>query len=199
MVVSSHAQLPPSPPSRGVAHAWREAADYLQLSGEQRSQLGRVRGEHEQQMAGLVRRDRDLRGKRDQQGLQQLCAESRQAHEGLQGRLRALLSAPQLERLAVLEQAFSLMPIVESAQAAGLVSDRLSTAPAGLPQQQVSVDVSFVRAAPAALPGCPAVQQEVRPGMVDGRVDRPLSPSKSPTGAKATVDQRGPTGQEPKR
>lgn len=195
-----HAQLPAPPAARGSQHSGREVADYLQLSAEQRIQLSRAHSENVQQLNGLAQRAEPLRVQHDTRGLQRLCEASQRLQQAFHSHVRSMLTVSQMERLAALDQAFSLMPIVQSAQAAGLMSDRLSTSPAGFPQGQVSEEVSFVRARPAALPGCPLPAQQVRPGTVDSALgDRPSLTSDITPGPVLPVPQTDSTGSEPKR
>lgn len=191
-MLSSAAQ---TPAPRAAQHGWREAAAFLMLSNEQWAQLRVARAEHDQQMAQLASQARQLHERKDEHGLRQLCQRSRLLASSFRDKLRPTFTPQQLERLAQLEQAFTLMPIVQSAQSAGLIADRLLTSPEGLPQQQVELEVSWQRVTPPALPGCPAQEMVVRPGTVDERGHAPVEPQK-PTAAATSAPRserfRGP-------
>lgn len=77
---------------------------------------------------------------------------------------RRLLSAAQQARLATLEEAYSLMPVIESAQRLNLMKRQLTGPPAPLPQGSVEMDYAYVRVTPRPLPGCSAGPQTLRPG-----------------------------------
>ena len=106
-----------------------------------------------------------------------LCAHSRQRLAHHIDQARAVLTPEQTSRLAVLQQAFELVTTVESAQAAMLLPERLSAAPVGLPDGQLSNEFVFKRQLASPLPGCPAQAQQVLPE-VNGPV--PSSPSATP-------------------
>jgi hypothetical protein len=141
-------------------HLQREVARYLDLSPTQQQQLASVNADWSVQLQAL---QSQAQSRRDTAAREALCRVSRQRQAEHQQRTRALLSAEQLARLAALEQAFLLMPVIESAQSASLMPDRLELVPAGLPDGGVVVESNYRRAAAAPLPGCPAVTQNMRP------------------------------------
>lgn len=132
--------------------------------------MRQARSDHDKRMAALAQEALRLEKQGDERGLARLCQQSRQLSTEHQAQMRRLLGDTQLQRLAQLEQAFQLMPVVLSAQAAGLLDDRLTVAPEGFRQFQVSHEVSFRSVAAKALPGCPADSTEVREGTVTGGV-----------------------------
>ncbi|PTT89807.1 hypothetical protein DBR42_07180 [Pelomonas sp. HMWF004] len=92
-----------------------------------------------------------------------LCQQATAARAEWLAGSRAVLTPPQLARLAQLEAAFLLMPVIESAQAAGLLDDRVALPPRGLPEGRVAQEASWLRVPAAALPGCPAAPTTVAP------------------------------------
>ena len=78
---------------------------------------------------------------------------------------RALLKPAQMTKLAALEQALTLMPIIQSAQSVNLLSGILTGPPAGMPDGTLEVEFSYVRSTVVLLPGCRASPQVVRPGV----------------------------------
>lgn len=163
----------PVTPNRSDRHAWQAAAQYLQLSPAQWQQMLAARSIHDRAMAALAQQAGKLVSPRDAAAKAQLCQRSKLQMGVLRDELHKLMSAQQLALLDQLEQAFALMPLVESAQAAGLIADRLDAPPVGLPQQQVVTASTWQRATPRALPGCPAHETHIRPGMIDSHTAQP--------------------------
>ena len=95
--------------------------------------------------------------------LETICTQSQTRRQKTMVEVRALLKPAQITKLAALEQAFNLMPIVQSAQSVNLLSAALTGPPAGLPQGSVDVEFSYVRSIAVPLPGCLASRQMVYP------------------------------------
>ena len=95
--------------------------------------------------------------------LESICTQSQTRRQKTMVEARALLKPAQITKLAALEQAFNLMPIVQSAQSINLLSGELTGPPAGLPQGSVDVEFSYVRSIAVPLPGCLASRQMVYP------------------------------------
>ena len=182
---------------RSEQHRWREVAAFLQLTPQQWEHLREVRSNHDRQMNELADQARTLQTRKDEAGLLQLCLRSKALANDLRDKLRPMFTPPQLQQLAQLEQAFALMPIVQSAQSAGLVADRLSTAPEGLPQEQVAVEASWRRVVPVPLPGCTMQASEVRSGVVDNRRETSVPASQTKGAAPAAPAQKGSPGPKP--
>lgn len=160
---------PPQPSPRLL---WREADAFLALTAGQRQALQAL---HEAQ-------ERRLQALRDAHARQSpavptptLCQQARQVRADWLAGSRAVLTPPQLARLAQLEAAFSLMPVIESAQAAGLLDDRVALPPRGLPEGRVANVVSWVRMPAPALPGCPPGSTTVVPEVERDPPDAPAS------------------------
>jgi hypothetical protein len=137
----------------------REASGYLGLSGEQARRLHGLRhawAQERQQLQAQVAKTADLAD---------LCARSRARQAELMTQARELLDREQLQRLALLEQAWQLQPKVEAAQALLLLPATQRGAPAGLPQGSVETEFSYRRVAAAVLSGCPV--DRVFPGTED--------------------------------
>jgi hypothetical protein len=194
-VAAALAQVPP----RSEQHRWREAAAFLQLTPQQWEQLREARANHDRQMNELAGQARVMQTRKDEAGLQQLCLRSKALANAFRDKLRPMFTPAQLQQLAQLEGAFALMPIVQSAQSAGLIADRLTTAPEGLPQEQVVVEASWHRVVPVALPGCPVQATEVRSGVVDTRRDTSIPSSQSEGATTVAPAQKRSPGHEPNR
>ena len=95
--------------------------------------------------------------------LETICTQSQTRRQKTMVEVRALLKPSQITKLAALEQAFNLMPIVQSAQSVNLLSAALTGPPAGLPQGSVDVEFSYVRSIAVPLPGCHASRDVVYP------------------------------------
>lgn len=178
------ALLPPMAPASAQAptrHLLRDVARYLELRPEQHGRLAEIEAGWQGYLADAHRRaasiDQAPAAQRAQPA-ERLCAESRERQQLAERDARALLDAPQRTRLAELERALQLLPVIESAQAAHLLPPQLMLPPAAMPEGQVEVAVRFVRAEPMPLPGCPARSQNTRPGVEP--VD-PASPRRPPS------------------
>ncbi len=148
----------------------RDMARYLELGADQLQSLSRLDTEWSAHLAQRAERARLVeaalaqasaarapdRRRIDEQTreLEALCVQTHERQAELMRQARLLLNGDQLTKLAALEQAFALMPIIQSAQAAHLLAPTLSVAPAGMPDGTVFAEVAFQRAAPALLPGC---------------------------------------------
>lgn len=95
--------------------------------------------------------------------LESICTQSQTRRQKTMVEARALLKPAQISKLAALEQAFNLMPIVQSAQSINLLSGELTGPPAGLPQGSVDVEFGYVRSIAVPLPGCLASRGVVYP------------------------------------
>lgn len=162
VVAAAHAVgAPPTGPGAAMAQdrsALSALGSYLGLAPAQQQQLADVQARWQQ---ALVPLRASAARTRDASGRAALCARSRAAHAKHQQDARAVLNDEQRSRLGALEQAFSLMPVVEAAQRGLLLADRLSSAPAGLPTGSVEIEFNWIRAPAPALPGCPALEQKV--------------------------------------
>lgn len=149
--------------------AWRDAASFLDLST---TQMAAMRAAH----AEYTRELQELSGQAQALGARKaavpsvtdaanpaLCQRSQALNAAYRTKVRAPLSDAQLKRLAQLEQAMELLPYIESAQAAGLIADRIKLPVVGLPLGTVEADYIWRRQAATPLPGCPAsvVHREV--------------------------------------
>ena len=148
------------PPQRRTTLLWREAATFLELTATQRQALDALQVAYSGRLQALRELQAQARAKSPDTGLCQQATAARA--EWLAGS-RAVLAPAQLARLAQLEAAFALMPVIESAQAAGLLDDRVALPPRGLPDGQASQSVSWLRVPAGTLPGCPAAATTVVP------------------------------------
>lgn len=155
----------------------REAVRYLELSAEQVKTLTSTNAAWLTYRATAAARagqlDAEIKvqtrlAKPDQAALKKhhaelatICAQSQTRLQQATVASRASLQPGQLVKLAALEQAYALMPIVESAQRVNLLSSVLAGPPAGMPDGGVEVQFSYVRSAAIALPGCPASKEVV--------------------------------------
>ena len=160
-----HVSAQPSAPRQRL----NEVASYLSLSSEQHRQLRDLDDSLRSQF--LQARQQAARAGSAERAA--LCERSRLQQRQASEQARALLSEAQLARLGALEQALSLLPAIESAQAAHLLPNELALPPVGLPQGQIEVPVRLVRSAPIPLPGCPAPQQTLRPELEPAAPRRP--------------------------
>ena len=172
---SAQAAEPPtaaagSAPSRSERLAWQAATEFLGLTSSQRGRLADASRTRDQALLALTQQAQRLAPARDAKALAHLCEQARSIDGQHRGELRLLLAPAQLERLQLLEQAMSLLPAVESAQAAGLLAGSVAVPPLGLPAGQVESDYRWQRVPAPALPGCAA--SKVRPGVNIGP-DRP--------------------------
>ena len=137
-----------------------EAARYLGLTAAQQAQIDSTVQAWRDELAALR-----ASAATAQSGAQAsaLCQRSHQRLAHHIERSRAVLTPEQQGRLAALEQALQLFTTVESAQAALLLPERISAAPAGLPAGHIDSEIVFRRMPAPALPGCPKSSQQVRP------------------------------------
>ena len=152
------------PSSRAERLEWREAARFLDLSDAQMAQVQAARSERERGLRKLAQQAERAAGGTD--AMAAICREAGEHEAALRGKVSALLLPSQLARLEQLRQAFQLMPLVESAQAAGLLTDSLNVAPGGLPQGSAEVAVQWQRVPAKPLPGCAdtTIHREVSTG-----------------------------------
>jgi hypothetical protein len=156
LLVAGAATLAQANPRRAAG----EAARYLAITASQQAQIdatvqswkAELQVLHGSDAAGLSAAQKAA-----------LCTRSKQRLAHHIDQARAVLTAEQTRRLAVLQQAFDLLTVVESAQAALLLPERLSAAPAGLPDGQLSNEFVFKRQLALPLPGCPTQAQQVLP------------------------------------
>lgn len=142
-------------PSRAERLAWREAARFLELSNEQLVQVQAARVERDQALRELTARAATAAGGGvGADALAHICREAQQREAAYQGKVSALLQPQQLQRLDQLRSAFRMMPLVESAQSAGLLPEALQVVPIGLPEGSAEVAVRWQRVPAAPLPGC---------------------------------------------
>lgn len=116
---------------------WPQISKYLELTPQQTLELLRIQSEWSLYLASKVRRvaqvESELRdvtlaevvdpmalGLRYME-LEAICRESRQTDARLRERARKLLKADQAAKLAVLEQAYRLLPVIADADAAKLM------------------------------------------------------------------------------
>lgn len=97
-------------------------------------------------------------------GLEAICLQSHERREKAMIETRALLKPVQIAQLATLEQAITLMPIVESAESVNLLSGTLRGPPAGMPDGTIEVEFGYTRTVNVPLPGCRKSPQVIRPG-----------------------------------
>lgn len=153
-----------APPSRAERLAWRDAARFLELSDAQMAQVQAARAEHERGLRELAQQAE--RAAPGTEAMAAICRHAGEHEAAFRGKVSALLLPPQLAQLAQLRQAFELMPLVESAQAAGLLPDSLNVAAGALPQGSAEVAVQWQRVPARPLPGCTGttVHREVSTG-----------------------------------
>jgi hypothetical protein len=108
----------------------------------------------------------------------ELCRQSQALQSAQRTQLRSLLTARQVDRLRQLEEAFSLLPTVESAQALGLMVDSLQLPPASLPTGSVTVATSWRRVAANPLPGCSAETRVLKEVELNG-AGQPKTPERN--------------------
>ena len=162
----AHAAEPPtaattSAPARSERLAWQAAIEFLPLTPAQLGQLAIAKRTRDRALLGLAPQAQRLTPARDATALASICEQARTIDGQHRSELRTLLAPAQLERLQLLEQAMSLLPAVESAQAAGLLADSVGVPPIGLPQGQVESAYRWQRVPAPPLPGCAA--STVRP------------------------------------
>jgi len=159
----------------------RDVARYLDLTVEQVTRLVRIDTGWSSYRAERSLRARQLqdeidaearKSNADRAGLKQrnleletICRHARERRAQVLHEARAVLNPGQVAKLAQLEQAFALMPIIESAQALNLMPNSLSGPPPGMPEGTVETQFTFTRGKPDALPGCPAMAQRIYPGV----------------------------------
>lgn len=158
-----------------LSRAERQAAQALSvdlgLSADQAAAWAAQRLNHDRQLQALALRAQALgTAAGDAVARHRLCSEAVEHEASLRRQLRASLEPAQLQRLAQLEQALALMPVVEAAQRTGWLPAQVRTAPPGLPPGAVEVGVRWQRVAVAALPGCD--DTTVRREVDDGRTPR---------------------------
>lgn len=143
------------PPSRVDRLSVQAAAKFLDLTSEQVVRVQAARAEHQRRLGELAAdAARAGSGRAAATTLATVCAQARESEAAFHGKVAALLSPPQVARLDQLSQAFQLMPLVESAQAAGLLPESLGVPPPGLPQGSAEVAVRWQRIPAKPLPGC---------------------------------------------
>ena len=179
------------PGARSDRLAVRDMAAYLELDQRQQRDM-------QSQLADFSRQWQDLRrlAQAAQPGSKSsspevplstvaadLCRQSKALQAEQRVRLRRLLTERQVERLMRLEEAFSLLPTIESAQALGLMADDLALPPAGLPTGSVSVATSWRRVSATPLPGCSAETRVLKEVELNGagepKVGEPRSSSRN--------------------
>lgn len=171
----AHAAEPPTaattPPSaRSERIAWQVAIEFLSLTPAQIGQLASAKRTRDRALLGLAPQAQRLTLARDAKALASICEQARMIDGQHRSALRTVLAPAQLDRLQLLEQAMSLLPAVEAAQAAGLLADSVNVPPLGLPQGQVESAYRWQRVPALPLPGCSA--STVRPE-VGIRLDEP--------------------------
>jgi hypothetical protein len=165
----------PSPAQTSPRRAAAEAARYLGLTAAQQARIDSTVQAWNSELQTLQASDSAKLGAAQKSAL---CQRSHQRLAQHIDQARAVLTPEQHSRLATLEQALQLLTTVESAQAAMLLPERISAAPAALPAGHIDSEIVFRRMPAPALPGCPASTQQVRPE-VEG-------PPASGPGAKPT-------------
>jgi HPt (histidine-containing phosphotransfer) domain-containing protein len=144
-------------PTRAERQQWQALAVHLQLTDAQALALAAQRNTLDGELQAMARQAKDLEGTAgtgSAAALAELCERAQQRVAVHRQGLRQLLTPPQQERLQQLDLAFSLMPLVEAAQSAGLMNDRLSLRPPGMPSGAVEVEQTWQRMPAPALPGC---------------------------------------------
>lgn len=148
--------------ARSDRAAWRDAFSFLGLSATQIEVVRSVRADHARALLALTGQaaqlvaDKTAAPSDTEARLMKLCQRSQAVDAAQRARLRAPLSEEQLQRLTQLEQALNLLPVIESAQAAGLIADRTRLPLVGLPSGSVEAEYSWRRVAALPLPGCPS-------------------------------------------
>lgn len=157
----------PAAPGRSERLAWQAATEFLTLTPAQLGQLASTKRARDQALLGLAQQAQRSTLARDAKALASICEQARSIDGQRRSELRTLLAPVQLDRLQLLEQAMSLLPAVESAQAAGLLADSVGVPPLGLPQGQVESAYRWQRVPAPPLPGCAAstVRPEVGIGL----------------------------------
>lgn len=168
------------PSQRQQAQNLQALAGYLELDDAQRQSLLEQRASHQREWQPLISRAQALAGNAAQQGgttsaLAQLCQQSQELRARQRAQARQLLNPRQLDKVALLEEAFALMPMVEAAQAAGLVANHLDVPPAGFSGGMVTVATGWLRTPAVALPGCSATRV-LREVELKGSGERKLPP-----------------------
>jgi hypothetical protein len=148
----------PSDPAPG--RMWPQLIRYLELTPQQVLELARIQTEWSRYLAAKSRRVAQVEGEIRQATLapvvdpmalgvrylelEAICRESRETDKKYREQARKLMTPQQVTRLASLEQAYRLLPVIAEADAAKLID-------APLP----GLNVSMLGAAPSrAYPGC---------------------------------------------
>lgn len=152
----------------GARPSLRELSAFLQLSEQQAQAIGRLRLALAADLQQLARQAPAPAGGPPDTEPSATC--QRALARVAQHRQQALagLSETQRQQLAQLEQALALMPLVEAAQSAGLVADRLWLPPVGMPAGSVEVEQAWQRVSAPALPGCQDTRVHRELGLPDG-------------------------------
>ena len=161
----------------------RDAVRYLDLNPEQVTELSRIHSSWLDYLAiaakraGLFDAKIDIKTKarkekpdaamRRQQHaeLETICAQSQARRQKTMVEVRALLNPAQVIKLAALEEALTMMPIVQSAESVNFLSGALRGPPMGMPDGTIEVEFNYIRSPVIPLPGCRATPQVVRPGV----------------------------------
>ena len=161
-LAADDARLTPRP----QLQALNTLVNYLELDAAQRQSLLAQRAAHTREWQPLTARAQMLasaaatpaRQPDNSAALAQLCQQAQELQNSQRAQLRQLLNARQRDKMLLLDEAFALMPMVEAAQAAGLMGDHLDLPPPGFPSGTVTVATSWRRMPAAALPGCSATR-----------------------------------------
>ena len=164
----------------------RDVARYLALTPEQQSTLNSVNGTWSMFLAEQTSRVQSMKatvqkeagGKRDSR-LDAICQQSTERFAKLQLDTRAVLKPAQLGKLGVLEDAFALLPILESAQSANLLPSAMTAPPAGMPGGNIDIKFSYARVPVVALPGCEIKSQKIQPGTDNSQSVSAINPPSS--------------------
>ncbi len=170
----------------------RDAFHYLDLSTEQARTLNTLQASWQSYlaMAGVRAKELETRqaldakrtppdaaqSNRSDAELTVVCEKSKARQQQLLQESRAILTPPQLSKLAALEEAYALMPIVQSAQAAGLMPGAMTGPPSGMPGGKLEVEFTYVRASQPPLPGCRPATQSIRSGPAPAQQGKPAVP-----------------------
>lgn len=153
--VAAQGQGDPAP-----GRLWPQLIRHLELTPQQVLELSRIQTEWSRYLATKSRRVNQVEGEIRQATLapvvdplalgvrylelEAICRESRETDKKYREQARKLLTAPQLTRLASLEQAYRLLPVIAEADAAKLMD-------APLPGLNLA---ALGAAAPRPYPGC---------------------------------------------
>ena len=142
---------------------------FLELSPEQIKGLAQIERSWRNEVSNARKQ---LPVKREIEQRKALCRQMQERQIQVQNQAQAVLNEKQRKSLRHLRDAYQLMPLIESAQRANLLTDELQGPPSALPDGAVDTDFRYVRSVVEPLPGCiepgsrPYATQESADGVI---------------------------------